>query len=657
MSILSNTIKLNNGVSPVLNNISQTAGTASNSMSNFAQQVTHTGNAANKTNGSLSNLKAIFLGSLGANIAAAAIQKVGDAIGHVFEAAQEFSSIQARLGLIVGEQGNVAALNKEIYESARRSRTEYASMAETVATLSQSAHDAFPDPKEAVDFAEKINKVMAIGGTTGENKKNAMIQLTQGLASGALQGDEFRSIAENAPMIENIIAKTMGVSRGELKKLASEGKVTAEVIKKAMTDNADEIEAAYRKLPHTFADWATDIKSVAEYAFAPAFNVINELADSPEFRQFVDSIENNIQYIAPIIKNVFNEISYAFKQVLTTGQQVFGWLQENAWFVHGALFALAAVALVYAANWAVATYSTIAASIAQWELNTAMLACPATWVALAIMGIIGALYLVIDMYNEWAGTTYTVVGVIAGVFGALWAIIYNQIAYIWNIFIIFANFIATVFNNPAKAIKNLFGSLWNNLVEFAVQGINAILDVMKQVPFLKKLLDGVGHVVASRFQVQVDAGPFDDYKMQSKSITETAGAFQDAGDSIVGKISNVFTGNDGWTSNGDENNNNSNSDKRAAVSDAAKDTAKNTGKTAKNIEKTAKALQLTADEINTLHKGIMNDAIKSWSQRTIHLNVTNNNNIDSSVDYKDFSTNFADGLVNAFQRNTGEALI
>lgn len=654
MSILSNTIKLNNGVSPVLNNISQTAGTASNSMSNFAQQVTHTGNAANKTNGSLSNLKSIFLGSLGANIAAAAIQKVGDAIGHVFDMAQEFSSIQARLGLIVGEQGNVAALNKEIYESARRSRTEYASMAETVATLSQSAHDAFPDPKEAVDFAEKINKVMAIGGTTGENKKNAMIQLTQGLASGQLQGDEFRSIAENAPMIENIIAKTMGVSRGELKKLASEGKVTAEVIKKAMTDNSDEIEAAYRKLPHTFADWATDIKSVAEYAFAPLFDAVNELANSPEFRQFVDSIENNIQYIAPIIKNVFNEISYAFKQVLTTGQQVFGWLQENAWFVHGALFALATVALVYAANWLVATASTVAATVAQWSLNAAMLACPATWVALAIMGIVAALYLVIDMYNEWTGSTYTVVGVIAGVFGALWAIIYNQIAYIWNVFIIFANFIATVFNNPAKAIKNLFGSLWNNLVEFAVQGINAMLDVMKQVPFLKKILDGVGHVVASRFQVQVDAGPFDDYKMQYKDIGETASVAQLAGDGLVGKISNIF--NPGQTDPNSTNNNNSNNDKRAAVSDAAKDTAKNTGKTAKNTEKTAKALQLTADEINTLHKGIMNDAIKSWSQRTIHLNVTNNNTIDSSVDYNDFNTNFADGLANAFKRNTGEAL-
>lgn len=210
-----------------------------------------------------------------------------------------------------------------------------------------------------------------------------------------------------------------------------------------------------------------------------------------------------------------------------------------------------------------------------------------------------------------------------------------------------------MFNNPAKAIQNLFKRLWNNLVEFAVQGINAMLGVMKQVPFLKNLLDGVGNVVASRFQVQVDAGAFDDYKLDSKNILGTASDWQNAGDGLVGKISNIFNPSQ---PNISDDSNSDQSAKRDAVSDAAKDTAKNTKKTAKNTEKTAKALQLTADEINTLNKGIMNDAIKSWSQRTIHLNVTNNNNIDSSVDYKDFSTNFANGLVDAFQRNTGEAL-
>ena len=649
MSILSNTIKLNNGVSPVLKDITQTASNASTGMSNFVQQVTNTGNAANKANGSLSNLKTIFLGSLGANIAAAAIAKVGDAISGVFEAAQEFASIQARLKLVAGEQGNVVGLNKQIYDSARRSRTEYASMAETVATLAQSAHDAFPDPKEAIDFAEKINKVMAIGGTTGVNKKNAMIQLTQGLASGALQGDEFRSIAENAPMIENIIAKTMGVSRGELKKLASEGKVTAEIIKKAMTDNAAEIEEAYRSLPHTFADWATDIKSVAQYAFAPLFNVINDLANSPEFRQFIDSIENNIQYLAPIITNIANEISYAFKQILTVGQQVFSWLQENGEIVKAVLFGIATVALVYATNWAVATASTIAATIAQWELNTAMLACPATWVALAIMAIIGVIYLVVDAYNDWAGTSVSVVGIIGGLFGFLFSVIHNGIAFVWNMFIAWANFLMTVFKNPVQAIKNLFGDLWNNIVDYAVQGINAMIDVLSKVPFLKNLLSGVGHVVAGNFHVETTSGPLSDYKMNYTDTMNEATYGYNLGQSGAERIGNIFKDNGSWT-NGKESDIDNNN-KRDAVANAAKDTAKNSKKTAKNTDKMAKGIELTAEEIKNLHGSYLTDAVKEWSNRTINLNVVNHNNIDSDVDHGAFTTNFVAGLKQALESN------
>ena len=267
MSILSNTIKLNDGVSPVLQNISQNASRSSTAMSSFGQHMGGVADKATRASGSLMNIKSIFLGSLGANIAAAAIAKVGDALGSVLDMAEEYATINARLGLIAGSQNNVIALNREIYESARRSRSAYSDVAEMVANLSQSAHDAFPDPRETVQFAETINKAMAIGGTKGQAKKNAVLQLTQGLASGQLQGDEFRSIAENAPIIENIIAKTMGVSRGELKKLASEGKITAEVIKKAMTENAAEIEEQFRKLPHTMSDWVTDIQSVAQYAF------------------------------------------------------------------------------------------------------------------------------------------------------------------------------------------------------------------------------------------------------------------------------------------------------------------------------------------------------------------------------------------------------
>lgn len=656
MSILSNTIKLNDGVSPVLKNISQSASQSSTAMSSFAQKVGGVSDKATKATGSLMNIKSIFLGALGANIAAAAIAKVGDALGSVLNMAEEYATINARLGLIAGSQNNVIALNREIYESARRSRSAYADVAEMVANLSQSAHDAFPDPRETVQFAETINKAMAIGGTKGQAKKNAMIQLTQGLASGQLQGDEFRSLAENAPMLENIIAKTMGVSRGELKKLASEGKITAEVIKKAMTENAAEINEQFRKLPHTMSDWVTDIQSVAEYAFAPLFTVINDLSNSEEFRQFIDSIENNIQYIAPIIKNVANEIAYAFKQMLTFGQKAFSFLQEHSGIVTVALYAIGAAAAYSAIVFGIDTAAKVANTIAnyalaasQLSLNAAIAANPVGLIAIAIIAVIGVIHLLVTAYDEVTGSTYTTVGVIAGVFGGLFAFLYNGVAYTWNIFIIFANFLLTVFDNPAKAIRNLFGSLWNNIVEFTVSAINTILDVMRKVPFLKSLLEGVGPAVAANFQMKVDSGPLDDYKMGPMNVLETASAWQNAGDSAVGSISNVFTSKQ-------PDNNATYDGKVDAVAKAAGDTAKNSKKTAKNTEKMAKAIDLTKDEIDRLHQGIMNDAIKQWSNRTIHMNITNNNNIDSSVNYGEFITDFQNGLLSTFERNTGEAL-
>ena len=137
--------------------------------------------------------------------------------------------------------------------------------------------------------------------------------------------------------------------------------------------------------------------------------------------------------------------------------------------------------------------------------------------------------------------------------------------------------------------------------------------------------------------------------MGTMNVLETASAWQDAGDGAVGKISNVFTSKQ-------PDNNATYDGKVDAVAKAAGDTSKNSKKTAKNTEKMAKAIDLTKDEIDRLHQGIMNDAIKQWSNRTIHMNITNNNNIDSSVNYGEFITDFASGLGSAFERNTGEAL-
>ena len=139
-----------------------------------------------------------FAGNLLASTVMNGVGAIKGAIESIQDTATEWAQVQARLKLVAGSQENAIYLNKQIFESAQRARGGYLEMADAVIQVSQSAHDAFPDPRKAVEFMEGIQKVFAIGGASKEAQKNAMLQLTQGLASGQLQGDEFRSIAENA---------------------------------------------------------------------------------------------------------------------------------------------------------------------------------------------------------------------------------------------------------------------------------------------------------------------------------------------------------------------------------------------------------------------------------------------------------------------------
>lgn len=129
-----------------------------------------------------------------------------------------------------------------------------------MASLSVNARDAFPDPRKTVQFMEGMQKLFVIGGASKENQQFAMLQLQQSLASGRLQGDEFRSITENAPILQDMIAKTMKVSRGELKQLSAQGEITADIIKRAIFENMDEINDKFESMPKRWSDHFTDFK-------------------------------------------------------------------------------------------------------------------------------------------------------------------------------------------------------------------------------------------------------------------------------------------------------------------------------------------------------------------------------------------------------------
>ena len=163
-------------------------------------------------------------------------------------------------------------------------------MADSVSKIAMTAKKAFPDARDVVPFMEGLQKLFVIGGTGVEQQKNAMLQLTQALGSGKLQGDEFRSIAEAAPLIEQMVAKYMQIDPGQLKAISSEGKITADILRNSILTNLDLIEEQFGNMGRTWEQNMQVIKNAGQRAFAPVFAEINALANSAAGQTFANAV-------------------------------------------------------------------------------------------------------------------------------------------------------------------------------------------------------------------------------------------------------------------------------------------------------------------------------------------------------------------------------
>lgn len=659
MAQLQNTITLNNKVSPALDEIAKSTNKAAEDFNKLSNSINRSGESAEAAKGSMIGFREVFAGSVLANVAVGAVNMLTDSFHKMIDTSEQFASFGARLNNIAGSQARAAQLNDEIYESAQRARMGYEDMMESVIHLSTAAKNIFPDPQEALKFNEIVSKAFVVNGVQGEAAKNAMTQLTQALTSGVLQGDEFRSIAEQAPILEQYVADYMKVPRENLKKLASEGKITADIVHKAIMAAQDDVDAKFAAMPQTFSSLGTQIHNTLIRSFQPLFGLLTKLANAPEVKEFVADIVNNIKFIAPIITGVFNVIIFSIRKVMAFFQQ------------HAAVFnvlkaAMAVVAIgagLLAAEYAAMGIAAAFAAIKTAVLNSALLASPITWIVLGIVALIVVIYQLINMYEEWAGTSVSVIGAIAALFAEFGIHVANIFVGLWNYIAAFANFFANVWKDPLGAVQNLFIDIWNAIAGYVAKAVNNIIDSINKIPGMDKIFGGpIGHVDSLQLErVAINGGETTimdrmDYIDASPYVDSAYNWGAGVGQGISDGISNVIGSlNNDIKMPGDDNNANAN-DKRDAATQAAQDTAKNTGKTAKHTEKTAKALQLTADEIKNLHRSVQNDAIKEWSNRTIHINVTNNNKIDKDVNYGDFTTNFANGLIETVKRNTAEAL-
>lgn len=178
-------------------------------------------------------------------------------IGRVTDIGDALMLNAARLNIINDGLRTQDQLSRDIYDSAQRSRADYLATSRVIGRMGILAGHAFANNNELIAFTELVNKAFLLGGSTPQEQKAAMYQLTQAMASGRLQGDEMRTIRESAPLIKKAIQNYMGLDDAAFKEAQKNGEITAEVIKNAVFQNATEIENKFNELPITFGQAMT----------------------------------------------------------------------------------------------------------------------------------------------------------------------------------------------------------------------------------------------------------------------------------------------------------------------------------------------------------------------------------------------------------------
>lgn len=400
-------------------NVETATASAAVEMQNMTGRMAQTTNQGSSLLAVVRNLAGAFLG----------IQTVQWLVG----TSDQLTQINARLEMITGSAEAAAEANEQIYQAAMRARGSYTDMADLASQLGTLAPDAFSDTGEIVAFAEQLQKQMALSGTSTQAAQAAMLQLTQGLSSGTLRGEELNSVLEQTPMIAQTIADYLGMTTGEMRELASEGGLTAEVVKNAVLGAAEETNAAFEQMPMTWGQVWNMMQNIAILALDPVLGAINWLA-------------NNLDIIAPIVLGV--AAAFGVYMVATYGAQV----------------------------------ATAAFTAAQAALNAVMSMNPIGLVVIAVILLIAAIYAVTAAVNQFAGTSVSATGIIVGVFAGLFAYVANGAILLINAFSAVGNFLGNVFNDPVAAVKILILDMVTTVLGYISTMAHGIEDLINKIP-------------------------------------------------------------------------------------------------------------------------------------------------------------------------------
>lgn len=199
--------------------------------------------------------------SLGLLKTAVAAVVTGAVVNQIRELLDSYTQMQNRLRLTTTDQANLNAVFGELQAISQRTRSPLEANVELYSKMSLAAKDLGVSQKEVLQFTESVNQAIKISGASASEAEGGLRQLAQGLASGTLRGDELNSVLENLPAIADVIAKSLGVTRGELRKMGADGKITGDTVLKAFREAREELAEKFAKTVPTIGEGFTMLKN------------------------------------------------------------------------------------------------------------------------------------------------------------------------------------------------------------------------------------------------------------------------------------------------------------------------------------------------------------------------------------------------------------
>ena len=507
-----------------VNNYSSSANRAARETERFNKKLYMNVNASGKARVGMSSLSSSIKSVIGAYVGFESLKTAVDW-------SDEITLTQGKLAQLTDD---VEGFLDKTYQMSQNTRTSYMDNATQMAKMWQltgGTDGIFDTEDKLIEFNELLNKSFIMGGS-GVREINASIyQLTQALSSGRLQGDELRSLAENAPYLIKTITKSVEdmynagkpveeqikLSYNDLKNLGAQGVLTSEVITNAVLNSADDIRKGYENITPTFEQIFQKLKNQVQYISQPLLKSINDVFNSEAF----DKTTQTIVKMFTVVMAVINPIIQGVLWIGSIIADNWSLIEPVIWGIVGALTAYYAItSMVKIVTWAHAkilalekgilaavstgwllyrglqagtivvlgmltgvetAHASALLSVAAAQLGvsqtTLMMLGPFLLVMGIILAIIGVIYLAVAAYNYFTGSNLSATGMIVGAFYGLYAAVYDVFAGIWNILVEVAEFLLNVFNDPVYYAKSLFGGLVNGILKMfkgMAEGINSI---------------------------------------------------------------------------------------------------------------------------------------------------------------------------------------